>query len=1157
MRNVIISDWEDEVPGVLDHIGCRSRRKGLFCLFLMACFALFTNGKAWAQDPTEITSLSSITASNGHYVITQDIAGGAPGVATFGGTLEAAIDPETNMPFRIKNLTAPLFTTLTGTVKNVVIENVSISGGTNVGAVACTADESARIYNVGILGGSVSGSNYVGGLVGLLDGEARVVNCYSFADIAGGSEKAGIVGYNNYESKYNDLKTMVINCMFYGDIAVAENTMVVPIYGGKIIDNDYNANSGNRLNNYNYFLYEAPFSEGKHISKYNCALAAEERFLVRFEFYRHLLNSTRELAAWYATGNTDQTVMLKWVLDRSIANYPILKIQGKYPSVVNYDPDYTITSDGTKMLRAEVTEPNHGGRIKVDGQDQTLKIYVSNSKTNGGQTWPTGAVVEEQYRPGNEGITLYRTDKDFANYNFNYDKVQLPYYNDVGSGNYTYNKVVTGWKIISMEGGTAGGYTESDYDFPNYNFADRSHKGKDIYTSGTGNSGRIYSQGGYFNVPTGVTSITIEPYWGKAAYLSDANYDRYGYKNNDDLTQIGDGPRYTNNTNCPVLAGEQKVYTTFSNALSSLTGVSGATVYDYAVVLVGNYHHHATLGKQGPELSNGTKPFTIMSIDLNEDNEPDYCLVFRSGKNQQCSPIRYDFITVPGMVMAHKMTSHGDLGIPGNCCPKGWFEITTTGLIKFGQFEHSHPNKTLAPVIFMGGVIDQFVANNTQGSGSNENNNNKTKYMLFGDNVWFKMFSNGTHMDNTAATPHRPISLTGGEYQVLYLSGYFKPNANPCTTTDGGRNAECYIDGGRLGEVAGAGQEKIDGDVKWVIDHADISSFYGGGINSQKPISGDVDITIQNSRVDYYCGGPKFGNMTVAQGNAAAKTVTTEATNCTFGTFFGAGYGGTALVLDPFYNVYEQLNYNEWNVKVNANYKEGTRGYYEEGMGIKVNYNYEFFGGSAGNVHRLYLHYANFSLAQTNDVNSTLTGCTVLGNYYGGGSLGAVAGNATSVLTDCNIMGNVFGGGFSVQIPEVDVRELRTNPGPFIPEPVYNTSTGLYEQGGYPDNVKYKWVHGTTANNSYVLEDNGDTHNIKTAENLDDLGRVRGNVSLSIEGTSTVSGSVFGGGDESPVTGNTFVFIKDRTKVFGNIYGGGNMGNVGGNTKVVVNGQGN
>ena len=1108
----------------------------------------------WGQT-TNITALSDITDPDGHYIITQDINGGTPGVSTFNGTLEANINTTTHMPYRIKNLSAPLFTTLTGIVKNLVIESVAISGHSgNTGAIAGEASGAARIYNVGILGGSVGGTAYTGGLVGFLDGTARVVNCYSFADITNGSVKAGIVGYNNYASKYNDIKTMVMNCMFYGDIS--EGGTIAPIYGGTSISNDYYANSNNRLNNYNYYLYEAPFSKNNTtshvvISSYNCALAAEERFLVRFEFYRHLLNSTRELAAWYATSSPTQSSMLKWVRDPNIAPYPILKEQDKYPSVVNYDPNYTYIN-GEKQQRDTITVRNHGGKLG------TLTVYVSNAQTTGGQTKPTGASITEAYRPENTGLSIPRLDKDTANYNFNYDKIQLPYYNDVGSKNYTENKVVTGWKIISMEGGTFGGYTETNYDAPNYNYADRSTCGKDIYPSGSGNSGRIYAQGGYLNVPKGVTSITIEPYWGKAAYLSDACYDRYGYYNDDDLIQVGGGQRYTGGTSTITVDGSsQTVYTTAATALATLTGVSSPTVYDYAVVLVGNYHHHATLGKSGPEISNDTKPFTIMSIDLNQDNEPDYCLIYRSGKNQQICPIRFDFIAVPGIVMAHKMATHGDLGIPGNCCPKGWFEITTTGLIKYGQFEHSYNGKSLAPVIFMGGVIDQFVANNT---GTSTSYNDKTKYMLFGDNVWFKMLSNGNHMDKSQAMPHRPISITGGEYESLFLSGYFRPDATAWTTgTNGDKNAECYIDGGKFGEVAGAGQENISGNVTWLIDHADMESFFGGGlkvVNNGSQITGDISTTIKNSHVALFCGGPKFGDM------AASKNVVTTATDCVFGTYFGAGYGGTSIYRwcpeDKRYNKFEDKNYN-FNGWVGESYDASSantyRGKYTSGKGVACGYEYELFGGSAGNVGRLYLNYASFSLAQCNKVSSTLKKCIIDSNFYGGGSLGKVVDSVTSVLDSCTVKGSVFGAGYSATIPSVSIMAtggFTLNGTPTNPN--YNETTGVYEKADPPATTDYKWIHAASISNySQTLTDDG--HTIKTTGDLTTLGTVTGNISLSLTGSTTVTGNVYGGGDESAVTGNTAVILEGGATVLGNVYGGGNKGAVGGSSEVKIKNQ--
>ena len=1099
-----------------EHMFMASRTYVLrFFLFVMM---MVTGVNVWGQT-TPITSLSDINSSTGNYIITQDITGGSPDVSTFSGTLEAAIDPTTHMPYRIKNLSAPLFTTLTGTVKNLTLENVNISSGDadgNTGAIACTANGSARIYNVGVLGGSVGATGYTGGLVGLLDGEARVINCYSYANITSGSVKAGIVGYNNYASKYTNLKTMVMNCMFYGDIDYASGS-VYPIYGGTEISNDYNSNDNNRLNNYNYFLYESPFSEGNHITNYNCALAAEERFLVRFEFYRHLLNSTRELAAWYATGNANNgkgigsaNKMAKWVLDKSIAPYPILKDQGLYPSVVNYAPSEV-------MIDANNEHRNEGRKLG------TLTVNISL-----GSGAPTGAAIKD----GKSQLTLTRTDKDPDNYNFNYDKVQLPYYNEVGTGNCTHNKAVTGWKITSMTNGTQGTFTASDT-WDGYNFADRAHYAKDLY----GESGRVVSQGGYFNVPEGVTAITIEPYWANAVYLSDACYDRYGYGATDNLTQVGGGQRYTNGDTYSINGDNQVVYTTIGNALA---GLSNATsVYENAVVLVGNYHHSVNIGQgNGNELaSDQNKAFTIMSIDLNEDNEPDYSLIFRSGKQKTVSPIRYDFINVPAMAMAHKMASHGDLAIPGNCKPLGWFEITTTALMRYNQFEYDSESKKInAPIILMGGVIEQFVSTN-----GGTINQWRTKYLLFGDNVWFKVCSNGCHMEKTYGTPHIPISITGGDYEKFYLSGYFAPGAKAAND-----DAEGYIDGGRFGEVAGGGQEEIKGNVTWLIDHADIENFYAGGVNAAKAIKGDISTTIKNSHVGVFCGGPKFGDM------ASTKTIGVTANNCTFGTYFGAGFGGTSFYRNQVYNVYQQLNYNAWNTTLQTNYKNTTRGYYKVDAskdinGILYDYEYELFGGSTGNVHRLYMLYASFSKAQTNNASSTLTGCTVTGNFYGAGSLGAVVGDVTSTLNNTQVLGSAFGAGYSVTIPKVDVRNL----GSFDPEPSYNTTTGVYVQAGFPGTTAYEWttVSSLSSGNNAL---NDTDHTIKTTSSTSGLGSVTGNVTLTLEGSTTVNGSVYGGGAQSAVQGNTTVTLQGNTEVLGNVFGGGDEGIVEGSTTVNI-----
>ena len=1094
----------------------------------------------WGQ--TEISSLSDITDANGYYVIKQDITYSStnkPGVTTFNGTLEANINSNTHMPYRIKNLSAPLFTTLTGTVKNLVLEDVGISGNTgNTGAIACTANGSARIYNVGILSGSVGGTGNTGGLVGLLEGTARVINCYSFATISGGSNVGGIVGNNNATTSIN---TMVMNCMFYGDITGGTNKS--PIYGGQNINN---LNSGG-LTTFNYYAYEKlPTS---HISSgmYNCALAVEEKYLNRFEFYRLLLNSNKKLAAFYVTGDpADAGQMLKWVLetaDRTIANpmpYPVLKEQGVfYPSIIN--PDFANAPDSTTVGR------NHGGKL-----GRTLSVTISESNTTpGGQTKPSGASV------GTTSLTLTRTDKDFDRFNYNYDKVQLPYYNDVGTGNYTGNRVVTGWKITAITAVEGDPYTSANYDYtktysdnyfdyPNYNFADRKSSNKDLYTV----SGRVFSQGAYFDVPYGVTSITIEPYWAKASYISDPNYDAVfntGYTKQN-VTQTG--TQAINNNNKSLFNG-QRIYTSVSNALNGL-GDYGPSVYDNAVVLVGNFH-------QVGIPSNGTNPFTLMSVDTDNDHEPDYSMIYHHTGKLRVAPIRFDFLNIPGTAQAQKPNGASNICNMAIIHPSAWFEITNTSTIYFSQLEYEdlvdNTNRTEGPLILQGGVIDQFVSTN------NSAVNGKTIYMHLGGNVWFKEFNMGTHGDGSNSTPHPPVSVTGGEYDAFYLTGIY--NQDAAMRTD---NAECYISGGHFGEAAGTGQEAINGNVRWQIYNADIDNFYGGGTNgaTNKNIKGNVTVDIFNSHVTTFCGGPKFGNM------ESGKKVTTNADGCVFGTFFGAGYGGAAYSRKKYYDKddnpvnwnTQQENYTRdrgkyfdgTNASGNALGQSGKYGY--KGIGVATDFDYEYFVWSSGKTGgRFYVKFASFSLAQCNDVESKLKNCTIDNNFYGGGSLGKVVGTVTSVLDSCSVKGNVFGAGFSATLPTIQVRN-----GGFTQNPNYNKGSGMFEPGIFTGTTEYHWKQvNLLSNNTVGISTSGDTNYVHTTVDLNSLGTVNGHVTLTLKGNTIVgtegdatTGNVYGGGDESTVAGNTTVILKGDAKVLGNVYGGGNKGAVGGSSEVKI-----
>ena len=1116
---------------------------------------------------TLITSLSQITDEAGDYVITADIDASSftSSISSFSGTLEAAINPETKMPYRIKSLSVPLFTTLTGTVKNLVLEDVGISQSGKVGAIACIASSAARIYNVGILSGSVgstgtsSGKNSndcCGGLVGELLGTARVINCYSFATITGGNRVGGIVGYNSATTTASSINTMVMNCMFYGDIT--KGNVVNPVYGGNNINNLQGG-----LNTFNYYAYDE--LKTKKINSYNCALAVEKKYLNRFEFYRLLLNSNKKLAAFYAsTITTDPSTtitvnpgdMAKWVLetaDRRISGrdpypYPILKTQGNYPSIIN--PDIANVSDSAVVGR------NHGGKL-----GKTLTVHIGGVGSNA----PQGARI---LRRG--AIKLDRTDKDFDRFNYNYDKVQLPYYNDVGEGNYTGNRVVTGWKITAITPVAGDPYSVSNYpttgitDYPNHNYADRKSSNKDLYDV----SKRVFSQGAYFDVPYGVTSITIEPYWAKACYIADPNYDVVYYKTSADydtkqnVTQTGTQATPGTTT----FTGGQRIENTVANALNYIKnslGGYGSTVYDNAVVLVGNLHLDGVP-------STGTTPFTMMSVDEDNDHEPDYSLIYHHKSRTAIAPIRFDFLNIPGTAQAQKPNGASLICNFTIFKTKGWFETTNTSLFYTSQLEYENldgVSKSDAPLILLGGDIDQFV------STQKENVYGKTIYIHVGGNVCINSFGLGTHSDGGKSTPHVPVSVTGGEFPGFYLTGTY--NANADVRSD---NAECYISGGYFHEAAGASQEAIDGNVRWQIYNADIDNFFGGGTNDAKPITGSVTVDIYNSHVTTYCGGPKFGNM---QGD---KKVTTYAEGCVFGTYFGAGFGGLSYsrkkyfdAVSPNFTNLQKYYYNPGSTTKHENergkYYDGATTdavdsrYGKKGPGVATDFDYEFFVWSDGRTGaRFFVKFASFSLAQCNDVESKLKNCIVENNYYGGGSLGKVVGTVISELDGCTVKGNVFGAGFSASLPTLEVRDAGFasdgNGGYLLPN--FNKDSGMFESGTFSGTTTFQWENGTFPDNGKA-DPKFSNGKVTTNVNLEksNLGSVDGNVNLTIKGkskigtdgdTSGTKGNVYGGGEASYVTGDHTVTVnlQGKTEVLGNVFGGGDSGVVEGSTVVNI-----
>jgi hypothetical protein len=1176
------------------HVPARS----LANFFLLT--AMLSTGTAWGQ--TEIDELSDIDNADGHYVITQNISGGTAGVTTFNGTLEAAIDPTTHMPYRISGLTAPLFETLTGTVRNLVLDNVNISGHTgNTGAIACTANGSARIYNVGILSGSVGGSGNVGGLVGLLDGTARVVNCYSYANITSGGSTSnpkkyvgGLVGNNSQSSNQDDIKTVVVNCMFYGEINTTNCSNYAPVYGNNAIKNDVtkkvnNVDVGNGINPYCYFLGTAAFqTQYTKIDNYNRTWPADEEYLTRFEYYRSILNSNRQLMAWWATGDqTDTAAIFKWVLDPSVARYPILKKWGKYPSIINPDP--------TRTWDPEADGGNGAWQARSSANPYRGKSFGTLTVTVNAGSHHAGAGATTKTLP----LTI--TDMDTLNHDYCYYKVQLPYYNEqFGNpasnnhdtrygGNYK-DYVVTGWKVTSMNHTGTHPFVA---DWENgYNFADRYCTGKDLYDT----SGRVFAQGGFFYVPEGVTSITIEAYWGKAIYLHNTGHylDRVNITNQsaNGNVKLGDPFVPTGLDALSFTFQGQTVWDDWQTAVTKLDQATGdplnKTVYDQAIVLLSNYQIRNENGNVGL-INNKWYPYTLMSIDEDLDNEPDYCFEFqfrREFGRPGIQPIRFDFLPVPELGLAVR---HGkDQNTIGIFIPKGHFEITETSFMHTTQFEYDggKANKIGkgAPVILNGGHFEQIVVRYASANSDN-GDVNRTNYFIMGGHFRMQRFTPGAHTNTKTKSYVRlcAVNAIGGEYPEFYLSGIYRPDIVPNANQG---NPHCYTNGGRFDMMAGAGYDKINGNVTFKIDHSLIKEFYGGGINGANPVGGDIDVTIDHSLVGKYCGGPKVGVM------ADGKTVTTHATGTTFGRYYGGGNGGTSYYreqkqdgntnMPSLVNWPNSFGYNIFNP---LNDQLSNNKHYEVNRGYNALFEFECFVESNGiggtPTLRTYINWAQFGTTSTGDITNVLTDCTIKGNFYGGGNLGNVDGDITSTLNNTEVKGYVCGGGFSGTIEPFRIHDRTLTEFPYIDfAGIMHNGALYYKKNANSTDRYYTWCYknptngkvfpegvvipnGVTTNNpTFEYPENSNNWYVLTTVSLEDLGTVSGDVTLTIGGTSTVgtsngglltgTGNVYGGGDESEVHGNTTVILQGDAHVLGNVFGGGNKGTVTGATTVTI-----
>lgn len=1024
--------------------------------------------------------------------------------------------------YTISNLGKPLFSKIDGgTVNNLVLDNVGINGSGNVGAICNEADGATKIYNCGILSGSVSGGTNTGGLVGLVKAgsSVRVVNCYNYANVSGGTYAAGIVGKNEgtVSSDGTVGNVRIALCMMYGNVTGATN--ISPVYGGNHVNNK------KKYTEYNYWRYRS----GMQYNAYNDQMAIEkDDYLTRFPFYRHILNSHRELAAYFLFGGVTCNDMSEITQDNiaEIGHWAVKKGLALYPIIEPWPYNTTTTPTSTHNNLPSTTEDYAGKLLTNMGTGG----YLSVSVIIGSNTY---------------SVSLPITDMDTLNYDFTWGKVVLPFANEF-EVNTDYSKVCTGWKITGITGGTVGS-------FDNYNVSDRNCTTKDLYST----TGFIFAQGGYYIVPYNVTAIEITANFATAYYLCDESYE-IAYEKDGTIVppQTSSPPSgYMNRT---TLAGStpnsftvgQNVYTIYHALDAVLDAMSASgTTHAQAIVLLGNYHlDDFDLTK----FSRTSKGYTIMSIDADNNQEPDYAIYSNNTMDRPAiPPTRYDFVAFIPMGMSSHVT--GALFYPNTPIwkPRGWFEITETGLMWANQFEIESNNFINSDVrnyrcIINGGYFTQMVR-------SRRNPCTKLRYYQIGGKAYVKEFYPGNHSQNNHANTLVPVNVTGGEIEQCFMTGYGQGTAY-------GPNIYFWCAGGRIHKFLAAYMEppvqtsSNDGsdpgtvNLTAKIDHARIYRFFGGGTSSKARITGNIKVTIDNSFIDFYCGGPEFGDM------EANKTVTTTATNTTFREYYGAGFGGTATT----YTNDEDLNMNIGDYVSNniVSYPAGFFGShyldpatnvgrldYKTDYGIGNCYKFEFIMHSRGHqvVARFYTGYAMFSLAKTGSVTNTLTNCIVERNFYGGGCQGTVDGTVNSTLTGCTIFQSAFGGGYKAESNEVVVYPTT----PVSPLSTYNCVSSVFSDfGDFPTPDTCKWIQGTPEHNNEADETN---HILYTGTNvtMSDLGNVTDAITITLDGNTVVHGDVFGGGHESKALSSATVTITGTSEVKRNVFGGGNMASVG------------
>lgn len=196
-----------------------------------------------ASTPIGTAAEFASMSANGSYYLTADISVSASYAAKFTGILDGKGYTVTT--------SVPLFTDISGTVKNLTVKGDINGNGGNVGAISAASTGSAWFENVtvnasiyggtatgGLVGyladgasitakscanyGSIEGSTHTGGLFGYAQGKSLTIyGCVNKGKIHSNAHSGGMVGRFGIETATTSYVCSITNCVNYGEITAA------------------------------------------------------------------------------------------------------------------------------------------------------------------------------------------------------------------------------------------------------------------------------------------------------------------------------------------------------------------------------------------------------------------------------------------------------------------------------------------------------------------------------------------------------------------------------------------------------------------------------------------------------------------------------------------------------------------------------------------------------------------------------------------------------------------------------------------------------------------------------------------------------------------------------------------------------------------------